>query len=139
MKNWFRSCEINRADKQDLVYSGPQSVFFPSPYWIYFLETATSHIFLNHIKFSTKTHMKIWWPDEYKNLIKRWGGKMQKTTQEGDGYRCSVVCQTKTAVGSQNMINIKLESIYINSYFICHSHEIWKACHRTTVLSIMWS
>lgn len=79
-KNWFRSCAINRTDRKKKKVLLFLRVFSPSPYWIYFLETATSSIF-SHIKPNSETNRKIWWPDEYKELIKR-RGKWQITRQE---------------------------------------------------------
>lgn len=72
-----QSIEQTEKKKKVLLFL---RVFSPSPYWIYFLETATSSIF-SHIKPNSETNRKIWWPDEYKELIKR-RGKCQITRQE---------------------------------------------------------
>lgn len=93
-KNWFRSCAINRTEKKKVLLF--LRVFFPSPYWIYFLETATSSIF-SHIKPNSETNRKIWWPDEYKELIKR----REKTADHTAGahQHCPPICP-------QDMINM---------------------------------
>lgn len=104
-KNWPRSCVINRTAKKKPCYSW--ECFFPSPYWIYFLETATSSMF-GHIKPNSETNRKIWWPDEYKQLIKRRGKIAAHTASAHQHW--PTICP-------QDVINMEFDNDYKSLFF----------------------